>query len=572
MATEQIVDALRLEPVSGQQSGAFAVGENDPAVIGRGQQCEICLPDPSISRRHATIAKLEGQWFVTDLRSRHGTFINGIRLEAEHPVAAVSGDYIRMGPFTFRLGFGSPSTRAVAPTDTGTAPGTIVERVPNRELEALAHRRLELLMDGAVAIQQAASEAELAEAVLNVVLVGSGFHRAAVLRQLGLPDQVEVVASRDMGVDESERFSFSRTLLMEAASGHIARMARAGDGMLGQSIERLQICSALCAPVVLDTSVVGYIYLDSREGEEPGYNDAGSFCHAVARLASLSLSNLKRAELQRRQLRLENDLEAARQAQAFLLPDEGGSVEWLCYAMRTFPGRVVAGDLFDIFPIDENRVGACVGDVAGQGMGAAILMTAVLSHLRASLTRFGDPARAADAVNSFVVERSPLHMFLSLRIGVFDRREGVLRFVDAGHGHWLLRRATGQPERPPGQAGLLMGIEPDFRYQDHTIPLEAGDRIILFSDGVVEPRDQSGEQFGRDRLLEAIADARSPGEDVASTMDALLAFLGNIGLEDDTTIASIEVSEGHEAGDESGGAPAGRVRQGDDAGLDGVGQ
>ena len=93
---------------------------------------------------------------------------------------------------------------------------------------------------------------------------------------------------------------------------------------------------------------MGYIYLDSRESEKPGYEDATGFCRAVSRLAGLALANLKRADLQRRQDKMDVDLEAARHAQAFLWPSNEGVVGKVKYAMRMTPGRIVAGDLFDI--------------------------------------------------------------------------------------------------------------------------------------------------------------------------------------------------------------------------------
>ena len=545
---------LRLEPLSGAagvRMGSTRLEGSGPIQIGRAKDCEVCLKDPSISRHHAQLVQRDGRWFVTDLGGRQGTHLNGVRLDADSPTPAAPGDFVRVGPYTFRFGFGKEEGSTVATTDRNVAAGTIVERVPYREMDSLAQRRLELLIDGAAAINSVSSEMDLAKALLELALEGSGFHRAAVLRPTGSADSVEVIAARDLKAEEAEQgerkeddvsaFTFSRSLLREATSGHIARMSRYGGEPVGQSMERLGIQCALCAPIVLDASVISYLYLDSREGEQPGYADAAGFCQAVSRLASLAFSHLKRAELQRRQSRLEEDLEGARQAQKFLCPREGGVVGPLVYAIESRPGRVVAGDLFDIFAIDGGRVAVCLGDVSGQGMGAAIHMTALLSHLRASMARYGDPARAADDVNEYIALRSPANLFASLWVGIFDEAQSTMSYVDAGHGHWFIKPG-GQAPVPPGRpTGLLVGIDPEYSYVGETLSLAPHDRIVLYSDGVIEQTSPGGEEFGHERVREVLAAAGSAEEDVSSLFEALERFAGHPTLDDDTTVASIEL-------------------------------
>ncbi|MCH8315736.1 MAG: SpoIIE family protein phosphatase [Planctomycetes bacterium] len=537
-------DQLRLEPVAGTDAPSLSVRDQAEILVGRAQECDLCLADAVVSRRHASVARRKHEWVLTDLGSRHGTYLNGVLLRPGTPTLIASGDFVRFGPYTFRVNGGGGSgndSRTLAAVDEHVAPGTIVERISNRELEALAQRRLELLIEGASILHQTSTETELAAAVVGLVLAGSGFRRAAVLRPTGSGDQVEVLAARDLNMDRPADFSFSRSLLREAASGHVARLSRSTDALLGQSIQQLGILCAVCAPITLDSSVVSYIYLDSREAEQPGYDDAAGFCRAVSRIAGLALANIKRTELQRRHERLDQDLNAARQAQAFLWPSEEGVVGALKYAMRMTPGRIVAGDLFDIFPLDDHRVGLCFGDVSGQGMGAAILMTAVLSYLRAAMARLTDPAEAANAVNRYTTERSPANMFVSLWIGVFDDRDQVLHFVDAGHGHWIIKPHGEPPATAPRPQGILVGIDPDFRYVAQSLKLAPGDRFILYSDGVVEHRAPSGEDFGVDRLLSAIAESTTPSEDVSHALASLQEYLGNLVLADDTTLASMEV-------------------------------
>ena len=540
---------LTLEPIAGPAMSPIRVFGASATLIGRAEACDVMLAHSSISRRHVSLTTNKDQWVVTDLGSRCGTFLNSVLLQPETPTPIASGDLLRIGPFTFRIKWGEEDHKSHATVQELAAPGTIVERVSARELDSLAIRRLELLIEGASTIHQATNETHLARAVLKLCLEGSGFRRAAVL---GCPDsngQVPILASHDLSDNQTGQFTFSRSLLAEAETGHVARLSLTTDALMGHSIEQLGIQCAICAPIMLDNSVTGYIYLDSREREQPGFKDATGFCRAVSQLAGLALANLKRVDLQRRQDKMVMDLEAARHAQAFLWPKQQGVVGRLKYAMRMIPGRIVAGDLFDILQLDVHRVAICFGDVSGQGMGAALLMTAVLAHWRAAMAMYEDPAKAIDAVNIYTTDRSAENMFVTLWTGIYDDRNNTLTYVDAGHGHWMIKRVNEKPQHAPIPGGILVGIDPDFRYEPISEVLNPLDRLVIYSDGMVEHQDTSGEQFGAGRLEKAIAESNSPAQDVEKAFNALIEYVEPIGLSDDTTLASIEVLD-NEKGEE----------------------
>jgi sigma-B regulation protein RsbU (phosphoserine phosphatase) len=157
------------------------------------------------------------------------------------------------------------------------------------------------------------------------------------------------------------------------------------------------------------------------------------------------------------------------------------------------------------------------------------------------MTQSGDPAAAMTEVNRFLATRSATTTFASLWVGVLERGSTELRYVDAGHGHWTLKRHDGAAASIGRPEGLLIGIQSDFAYETQTIDVHDGDRIVLFSDGMIEQRSPAGEEFGLGRLLEALADAPGPDEDVAVALEALRGFIGGAPFEDDTTIASILV-------------------------------
>ena len=544
MAGMQETGQLRLDPVGRTDIGPFELTPGETVTLGRSTECRVCLPDPGVSRRHATLDHREGQWGVTDLSSRDGTFLNGLRLPPHRPTLTGNDDLLRIGPFTFRVNMGAAASRAMVTTDDALGQGTIVEQVSAGELDSLAQRRLALIIDGAAALHQAANESELARAVVDLVVAGTGFPRAAMLRYAASAEEVDVIACRDGGRDTSEGFTFSRTLLRASAQGQMARLSPTMEHQYGQSIGQLGIASAICAPLLVDSAAVGAIYLDARRGEAPIQPEAVGFCHAVSGLAGLALSSLKRAELQERQKRLDAELKIAQEAQKFLLPDQEGDVGSLRYCARTCPGSAIAGDLFDIFPLGAGKTAICCGDVTGHGVGSALVMTAVLSHLRAALARYSEPAAAINDVNAYIARRSPENILVSLWVGVYDDAEGLLRYVDAGHGHWVVKRSAQPPVPTPKPGGMIVGFDPDFTYQAESLELGPGERIILYTDGIIEQLGSAGEEFGRDRLLGLLAQSESIESDVINSLAALRQFIGESDLADDTTIASVEVVAG----------------------------
>jgi serine phosphatase RsbU (regulator of sigma subunit)/pSer/pThr/pTyr-binding forkhead associated (FHA) protein len=541
MSVPSRVDFLTLEPCNGPALEPIRVMPDRSTVIGRAEDCRVVLQDPHVSRYHAHLAVTNSEWVLTDLGSRHGTYLNDIRLDPDLPVVIEPGDYVRIEPFVFRLVQPGTSSVRVAVEDAPVLTTSIISEPSAEELRALPEKRLELLMQGAASIQQAASETEMAEAILDLTIEGTGFTRGAVLRSTGHGGDGEVVAWRDAGDRPRSSVSYSRYLVQEASTGRVVRLCRTERDPLSVSISELGIHSAVCCPIMLGEVVTSMIYLDSRVTEPSCYPDAASFCHAVARLAGLSLSAIRRGELERRQARLERDLHLARRVQQMLGPPASGQVGKIRYATVLEPGRFVAGDLLDIFENRDGKVVICCGDVAGQGFGAGILMSAVMSHVRSGAGAGGDPTSAVTSLNQYLSLCTPSNTFVTLFVGIYDAEQGRLSYVDAGHGHWLLRRRGEAPQRGELPEGPPVGIDESFVYTSRTLDLSVGDRLIVFSDGLIEQRGGQNRAFGRERLMEAIRNAISPEEDVEQAVAAMERFVGLSTLEDDTSIASLEI-------------------------------
>lgn len=532
---------LRLEALVGPQVPPIIAQPSEVMVLGRSSVCQVQLPDNAVSRRHASIQHGPDGWSIVDLESRHGTFVNGNRVSPGAPSPVRDGDVVAIGPWKFgvREGAGGRgSVRAFMSTNDDLSFGASrVQKVSADEVASLAQQRLGLIMDCAAAIHSATEEPELAVGVLDAALSGSGYTRAALLRRVEGGDKVEVIGQK--GGVAGASFPISRSLIHAASAGEAVRLMDQPDLRQAQSIIGFGIEAAMCVPVEVNGAVGGYLYLDAGVGGPRIQPDAAAFCTAVARMCGMAMANLGRKKLERLQAQLLGDLQAARETQQRIMPPGQGTVGPIIYAMKSAPGRMVAGDLFDVVRLSEGRVGVFLGDVSGKGVGAAMVMAAAQTELRAALREHRDLAEAAKAVNNYLVAHSAPHEFVTLWIGIFDGPGRLLQWVDAGHGYWLLANADGMVRRPTAEASLIMGIDEDHVYTLRQTPLQPGDRVVVFSDGVVEQASSSGEQFGMERTLAALEGGKVPEHDVERLFGAVVRFAGTDALGDDVTIASV---------------------------------
>lgn len=542
------IPSLRLEPVVGPALVGTLRVDTEHAVMGRAVDCQLALPHETVSRRHAALSYHAGQWFITDQGSRHGTTLNGVSLAANKPAAIETGDLLSLGPWTFRVSIGPSSL----PTGTSIIASTIapsgpqrVERVPERELSWMAQQRLDLLIRASARINAAPSEQQIYDIALDAARAGSGYSRAAWLRPVDAAAdmaQVEVAACQPSATVAPGNFSFSQSLIREAATGQLARLTDENPPQdYGQSIVSLGIHSALCAPIMVGGAVAAYLYLDARGQESPVQAHAAGFCQALSQICGLALANMRREDLERRQQRIEAELAAAREAQQLIMPPASGVHGSLRYSMRNTPGRTVAGDLFDIVPLDEHRLAICLGDVSGKSIGAGLLMATTQAYLHAAIARYQDAARALIALNNYLDTRCAMDRFVTMWVGVLDARTGSVVFVDAGHGHWAVKRRGRAPERVPSRGGIPIAIDAEYQYVGESLALEPGDRLIVYSDGISEQRSPEGEEFGVHRLLQTIAESDDPQSDVDRLFVAVERFAKTHLWDDDATAASIEL-------------------------------
>lgn len=539
--TEQ---GITLRTITGPAAADRDVPVGRRITIGRSVSCDICLLDATVSREHAALTWNEDRGILVDLKSSRGTLLNGIRLEPQAPTPVAAGDLLTIGPWTFRLHRPGEQSAGLHTIDDLGSAAVNVERLPSTMSSDAQDGRLQFLIDYIANLNGASDEPSLARAAVAAALKGTGFRRAAMLRS-DASDNVEVLASLRRDVRSEDNFVFSRSLVREATRGHVVTMTSPDVALDGRSIADLGIQSAMCLPVHLGSAVAAVLYLDSRRGERASDAANTSYCEAVARACGLAMANLKRADLERRQAQLHQELAAAREVQRVLVPPESGRLGPIDYAVRMRPGLFVAGDLFDVFPLPGGQAGVCIGDVSGHGLGPALVMAMAQSHLHAQLTMHADPSRAVEQLNRYVADHVSDGRYVSLWLGVIGP-DGLVRYVDAGHGHWRLISSDGRvirgdrSDQSGGRGDIPVGINAEHQFECEQFRLAPGDRLLLYSDGITEQRGPSGEEFGIGRLVAAAAAAAArSAEQVAAIAAALDAYMGGRAPSDDATIACI---------------------------------
>lgn len=543
---------LRLRALLGPYVDVYTISADGQATLGRAASCDICLVHESVSRKHASIAARAGHWFLVDESSSAGTFLNGVKLTPGEPAPLGHGDLLRVGPWTFRVEV-TPSDAEAPGSSVRTLDDTAdtrhrIERV-STTVHGLAAQRFTILIECLSELHSAVDERAMATVALTHALRGTGYPRGAVLTPGTIPGEVAISAASG---EHDATPTFSRALLAEAAKGAAVTLGERepiASAAQSHSMAEMHVERAVCAPVMLGDTLCAYLYLDARLADLSGatptptgaMRDAGPFCEAIARALGLAMSNFRRTQLERRHVELVGELQAARAVQQTISPSPSGRVGHLTYSAHVEPGVYVAGDLFDVFPVGaDGSVAVCLGDVAGHGVGSGMLMASTQAHLNAHLSASGNLLAAVKSLNRYLCDHAEAGRFVSLWVGLIAP-DGTVAYIDAGHGHWLIHRAS--PATPnethDAIAGVPVGVMPDSEYQLATAKLNPGDRLILYSDGVVEQRDTAAQEFGVSRLRAALAGASDPASDVRLVMAALTALAPQGRFDDDATIASL---------------------------------
>jgi sigma-B regulation protein RsbU (phosphoserine phosphatase) len=299
--------------------------------------------------------------------------------------------------------------------------------------------------------------------------------------------------------------------------------------------------SELVVPLTSKGRVVGIIDLESTEVNYfTEYHQ-----RFLMTLASRIASALVNAELYERvannERRISREMKIAREIQRQLMPDELPSIPALHMAVLFKPVAQLGGDLYDWIEFDDGRLALLVGDVAGKGAPAALYGALASGVIRTRAGRKYPPAQMLELVNKTLFQRPVEGQYIAVTYSIYEPASGTITLANSGLPYPL--------HVHDGQAtfvdigGVPLGLLPNTKYQETELKLQTGDVLVFYSDGVVEMRNEAGEEFGLKRLAETVRSnqQKSPDEIVKALSASLADFIGRVRPFDDRTMIVVKM-------------------------------
>ena len=545
--------------VPGHDAEIVHIEGEGPFQLGRAPENKIVVNDSAVSRKHAEIVLRGDEYWIQDLKSKNGTKVNGTMIQALSPLKP--GDRIDIGPCQIHFGSdGAPKSSArVADTK---APGT-VHVVPLSDLvhasqsatnlKAMAAtgaspQRMAQFFEGMERLGPALlAHKPMAELYQFIVdLTSDILHSDRTVLILRGKDGQELIpmATKHRGATADQEIVVSRSIAMRAIEDRTAILTSDAQSDARfkehESVIRQRINSAMCVPLWHEEEVLGVLYVDNVAAPVPyEHSDLLILTH-IGHLAAVKILETKSFEQLQRRRQMEEELRRAANLQQSLLPADPLLSPPYRIAGRNIPSSEVGGDYFDFIDGDAPVLTVGLGDVAGKGMPAALLMTNLHASVRAHVESDTELPMVMARLNRSIHRAVRGERFITLVLVALDRATGHFRYVNAGHNPPLLVRASGATEML-SVGGLLLGMFPEAVYESAALELEAGDILVLYSDGVTEAMDASDQEFGEERLVAYLQKNRSmdPEVLVESLIRAVHEFSKDGKPGDDVTVAVI---------------------------------
>lgn len=485
--------------------------------IGRSSTSDLILTQMSISRAHAEVVVDDGEYSIRDLGSKHGTFLNGQRIEQ---TKLKNGDRIQLGglqgqQLTFHKG-------DLLQSLLGTS-----ESLPSSGIPIRGFREIGMLLATFRALSSIPLLDDLLALVVDTAIELTGAERGFIM----LKDESEGLSFRCARNAykrplDGRSFQTSRRVPDEVfRTGHRAVI---NDLDMGDTTEehsstrRLGLRSIFCVPLkylafhdlgnlsgVGRMETIGVLYVDSQNIGAGLSNTQLDALETLASEAAMAIYNARLYKDSQEKRKMDEELAIAREIQQALLPEPTKLMPHVAAHSMSFPCREVGGDYFDYFEMEGGRLGFAVGDVAGKGMPAALL-TSMIQGMFSAQTLLDLPLPAMISnVNRNLVRRGTGNRFVTFFFGILDER-GYCTYTNAGHNPPFVVSNDGTLTELT-EGGMVLGLFPSAEYTSGTVQLQPGDHLVLFTDGVIEARNLVGDEFGEDRLRNLLKEhARSP--------------------------------------------------------------
>lgn len=312
----------------------------------------------------------------------------------------------------------------------------------------------------------------------------------------------------------SETFKIGEGLIGQVAQSKQAEFipdATKDPRILQQDDPALKIRSIIVAPVLFQDRLIAVLAVANPANELPFTETDFSLVESLAEQMALAIYNSNAMQLQIEKNKLDLDLELAGNVQSLLLPRTFPSSTNLGFAAHYTAAQKVGGDLYDVFTIDEHRIGVAVADVSGKGISASILMAICQTNLRHVSRQNDKPAEVLKTINRLMQSSMRTDMFITIVYAIIDQKNESITFARAGHElplfYHLKEENTGNVETVQSN-GMALGMVPsevfDATIEDKTVPFRKNDVLVLYTDGVTESINDKGEEYSEKRLMQIL--------------------------------------------------------------------
>jgi phosphoserine phosphatase RsbU/P len=511
-------------------------------IVGRAATSHIRLPDSSVSRTHARIEVAGDKVTVTDMDSSNGTFVNGAPLS--RPRELKIGDVLGFADVELKLSMSAPPLETMFSQNGSSIESSSVTLdeiyAPTERVDERTNLFRILAEAGEILATQRPLN-ELYEVILDLVEKLAASDKAVLLLLEADAAEPSVVASRVKPGTQEGELVLSRTMVqkvLEERTGLLTSDAQQDPRFQAQqSIVSQGIRSAMAAPLFDNEKVIGILYADTTDPASWYNRDELRTFTALANLIGVKITQARLAEAEEERKRLAREVEAAKDILAYILPTELSCA--IGYEMGTYhePCLEVGGDLYDVKCLEDGRVLFLAGDVAGKGLGAALIVSNIMPIVSVLIEDSSDLAQLATRLNRQIFRSTdPIH-YATLFLGLLTPESGDVEYVNAGHNPpYLLAPECGITEI--GATGTPIGMLEAAPISSGRLTIEPGGMLFCFSDGIPEAQNTAGEFYEEDRLRDVVCREHEKGaeEIVASIKRDLDAFVGDASPSDDITM------------------------------------
>ncbi|MGD9720376.1 MAG: SpoIIE family protein phosphatase [Pirellulales bacterium] len=518
----------------------------DEMIVGRDQFCDIVLRRHTVSRQHARIVRAADGFYIEDLSSLNGTYLNGRRIEGRTLVKDQDRIHIYEVAAVFHEGTASEVRAAHEASGDGQPPELAAEPLPEeRADQGAAAARTMLAERQAGQAVDPGSQTRFRAALKISADIGGGLEIDEILPKI-LDSLFEMFPQAVRGY----------ILLAEGADGHLVpraikhRQSESGHSVTfgpisrktalhvmstaeailmdegpteptdaSASIFEVRALSMICAPLMGPSRTpLGILYLDTTDPQHRFRQDDLDVLVTVATIAGQEVESAGARHTSVEAGSHQRKLGTAKQVQMQFLPQNRPQVSGYRFYDYYQAADEVGGDYYGYIPLPDGRLALTIGDVAGKGVSAALLMAHFCAEVRYCLTVAATPAEAVNQLNQDLSAEMLNYHFVTFALCVLHPAENKLTIVNAGHLPPLRRRGTVIEELGSAEGGLPLGCDVRHTYEQIELALDPGDTIIMYTDGISEAMNAQGDVFGSRRMREAITRAPLGVDRVGQTL------------------------------------------------------